>query len=399
MRIIYVNVDMPASATLEDTLAETRRSSRWSAASSTASGRTGEARSAYANAGVKFTDTEPLYGDPYGQVIVSLNPHANGGRAVTAIVEAMRASIEAMPGRAARALPSSRAGHRPARRSASRCAAMTSPTSRPPPTRSRRSPPPSPARATSRTTTFPGRPQLSLRLDRDALRKAGLNAAQLARQVRIAVDGEVVAFTRDEGDKIEVRVRSERTTASNRRRCSTKPIALPDGQITRLGALVEQEVKPGRGFIRHYNLRRTVTVEANLDKTLTDTAAANAIIAGEWDQIRARHPGISLDFSGELEDIEESLSAMQTLFLLGVGLIYLILAAQFASYWQPLMILVTVPLAFTGVAFGLALSGNPLSLVHALRRHCADRHRGQLGDRPHRRRQRAQETWHGGCTP
>ena len=53
---------------------------------------------------------------------------------------------------------------------------------------------------------------------------------------------------------------------------------------------------------------------------------------------------------------------MPLLFLLGLGLIYLILAAQFRSYWQPAMILVTVPLAFTGVVFGLLASGNPLSL-------------------------------------
>ncbi len=53
---------------------------------------------------------------------------------------------------------------------------------------------------------------------------------------------------------------------------------------------------------------------------------------------------------------------MGPLFLLGVGLIYLILAAQFRSYFQPLLILVTVPLAFTGVTLGLLVSGNPLSL-------------------------------------
>ena len=53
---------------------------------------------------------------------------------------------------------------------------------------------------------------------------------------------------------------------------------------------------------------------------------------------------------------------MGVLFLFGIGLIYLILAAQFRSYFQPLMVLVAVPLAFAGVAFGLALSGNPLSL-------------------------------------
>jgi multidrug efflux pump subunit AcrB len=60
--------------------------------------------------------------------------------------------------------------------------------------------------------------------------------------------------------------------------------------------------------------------------------------------------------------VEESLDAMPGLFLLGVGLIYLILAAQFKSYWQPLMILVTVPLAFTGVTLGLVITQNPLSL-------------------------------------
>jgi multidrug efflux pump subunit AcrB len=53
---------------------------------------------------------------------------------------------------------------------------------------------------------------------------------------------------------------------------------------------------------------------------------------------------------------------MPWLFLLGVGLIYMILAAQFKSYFQPLLILATVPLAFTGVALGLLLSRNPLSL-------------------------------------
>jgi multidrug efflux pump subunit AcrB len=215
---------------------------------------------------------------------------------------------------------------------------------------------------------LPGRDQLQITLDHEAVRNAGLNAAQVARLVRLAVDGEVVAFTRDGGDKVELRVRSDQallegdTLRVDPDSLLDEPIALPDGSVTRLGALVQAEAVPGRGFIRHYNLRRTTTVEANLDKEVTDTKVANDFIKAEWENIRVRHPGIDLDFSGELEDIEESLAAMQVLFLLGLGLIYLILAAQFKSYFQPMMILVTVPLAFTGVAFGLAISNNPLSL-------------------------------------
>jgi len=71
---------------------------------------------------------------------------------------------------------------------------------------------------------------------------------------------------------------------------------------------------------------------------------------------------VELDFSGELDDIQESLDAMAVLFLLGIGLIYLILAAQFRSYWQPFLILVTVPLALVGVTLGVVVSGNPVSL-------------------------------------
>jgi len=321
-----------------------------------------EARSSTSNAGLKFTETEPVYGDVYGQVFVSLNPRRTGARDVQQVVDDMRTAIESLPG--------------PGRKSFTVLSGGP-PAGRPISIKVRGDDYPQIQAAADALKTIvsqlpgvtdvqddnvSGRAQLSLQLDPDALRSAGLNAAQVARSVRLAVDGEVVAFTRDQGDKIEVRVRSDRLTRADPAALLNEPLALPNGQVTRLGALVRQDVSPGRGFIKHYNLRRTVTVEANLDKAVTDTTVANAGIRAGWDKIRAQHVGVDLDFSGEMEDIQESLDAMQTLFLLGVGLVFLILSAQFVSYWQPLMILVTVPLAFSGVAFGLALTQNPLSL-------------------------------------
>ncbi len=362
LRVIYVNVDMPASASLEDTLAEVQAVEKGVRERLKGVGAEGEARAVYGYAGLKFTDTEPLYGDPYGQIAISLNPHRDGARGVEGVVEEMRAGIEALPGPGRKSF-TVLSGGPPAGKAISvkvrgddyaevqaGADALLAIVRAIPGTRD------------AQDDNVPGRPQLSFRLDAEALRKAGLSAAQVARQVRLAVDGEVVAFTRDGGDKLEVRVRSERYLRDSPDALLDEPVALPDGRMTRLGALVETEVKSGRGFIRHYNLRRTITVEANLDKTVIDTPAANAQIREGWEKIRAQHPNVDLDFSGELEDIEESLDAMKVLFLFGMGLIYLILAAQFVSYWQPLMILVTVPLAFAGVIFGLTLTGNPLSL-------------------------------------
>jgi multidrug efflux pump subunit AcrB len=212
---------------------------------------------------------------------------------------------------------------------------------------------------------LPGRPQLVLQLDSEALKSAGIDPATAARLIRLHTEGEVIADTRDQGDKIEVRVRG--ATANSDRLVDIQqllgdPVALPGGGTTTLGALVHTDTRTGSGGIKHYNLKRAITIESDLDKDRLDTVAANARIADLWAGMAARYPTTRIDFSGELDDINESLDAMKMLFLMGVGLIYLILAAQFRSYWQPLLILLTVPMAFTGVVFGLFITQNPLSL-------------------------------------
>ncbi len=362
LRIFYVNVDMPAGSPIEATLRQVEAAEAVARKHLDA----GEARGLASLAGVKFTDTEPLYGDPYGQVVVSLNAKLPGMRDVPEIVEAMRQEAEALsgPGKVTFTMLS---GGPPLAKPIKvrvrgddyaelRAAAddLLATVKAVPGTRD------------VADDDVPGRPELVLAIDREAVRNAGLNPAAVARWVRLHVDGDIVASMRDRGEKLEVRVRARRDggdgAAADITRLLDEAVALPGGGSTTLGALVKHETRIGKGVVRHYNLRRAVTVEADLDKEKTDTVAANRAIKAGWAQVQARYPNVDLDFSGELDDIQESLDAMQVLFLLGLGLIYLILAAQFRSYWQPLMILVTVPLAFTGVVLGLLVSRVPLSL-------------------------------------
>jgi len=78
--------------------------------------------------------------------------------------------------------------------------------------------------------------------------------------------------------------------------------------------------------------------------------------------IKKIFPSIDLDTTGQLDDINESIDSIAILFLIGLGLMYLILGTQFGSYFQPFIVLATVPLAFTGVILGLLVTQNPLSL-------------------------------------
>jgi multidrug efflux pump subunit AcrB len=369
IRLFYVNVDMPAGAPIEQTLANAERLE----AVVRKHLKPNEARNLASYAGVKFSDTEPLYGESYGQVTVSLNPR-KGGREVAEIVEAMRADVEATPTPGKITFTMISGGP---------------PLAKPVKARVRNDDPQElraagdallaivravPGAKDVADDDIPGRPELVLALDRGALRASGLDAGKVARLLRLHADGEIVAMMRDKGEKVELRVRAKHGAGDGKNGKSAgtvgaditglldDPIALPAGGTTTLRALVTEETRIGKGVIKHYNLRRAITVEADLDKTVTDTVAANRIIAAEWKKLAVQFPNTDIDFSGEMDDIQESLDAMGVLFLMGVGLIYLILAAQFKSYMQPMLILITVPLAFTGVILGLLVARIPLSL-------------------------------------
>jgi multidrug efflux pump subunit AcrB len=137
---------------------------------------------------------------------------------------------------------------------------------------------------------------------------------------------------------------------------------LPDGRQVPLASLFEQQRLPGIGNIRHYNFRRAITVEADIDKTLTNEQIANDAIMEGWNAISKRYPSIDLNIEGILDDVYEALGALGLLLMVGIGLMYMILGTQFGSYWQPFMIITTVFMAFTGVVFGLFTTSTPLSL-------------------------------------
>jgi multidrug efflux pump subunit AcrB len=199
-------------------------------------------------------------------------------------------------------------------------------------------------------------------LKREALAQSGVSAAYVSRLLRLYGEGEIVASIRNAGERVNVVVRARPETLDDIDAVLAYRIPLPQGGSVALGQLVDAKMQESKGFIRHYKLRRAITIEGNLDQEAIDTVTANNQLKAAWVRMQSRYPGVDLDFSGELDDIQESLDSMTRLFAIGVGLIYLILAAQFRSYWQPLLILVTVPLAFIGVVLGLFVSGNPLSL-------------------------------------
>jgi len=321
-----------------------------------------ELRETLSVAGQMFTQQAPYFGARYGQVTVSLRPKSINGRGVEEIVDSMRSEILSTPGAANISFLVLSGGP---------------PSAKPISVKVRGNNFNDLESAVEDLKTIlrgneavldisddnsPGKPELKLKLDTASVKRAGLNPSDVARIVRLMFDGEIVTSMQSKGEKVEVRVRAKPKDIVDINDVLRQAIALPNGGQITLGQLATFETAPSRAITRHYDFRRTITVDADLNKEIMDTLPANNYIKAEWAKIQAKHPNVNLDFTGELDDIQESLGAMGILFIFGIGLIYLILGSQFKSYFQPFMILATVPMAFTGVAYGLAVTGNPLSM-------------------------------------
>ena len=358
MRLFYVNVDMPPGMTLARTLTEVER------VADEISARLGadEARSVTAYAGLKFTETEPLYGDQYGQVLVSLEARAADGAFTGEIIDALREPLAALEGEGRLSFLEMKGGPPAGKPISVKVKADDYTVLRAAADALKVEVAKIPGVKDLTDDDVPGRTEMRLALNREKLARAGVQPATVARLLRLYGEGETLTSIRDDGEKVDVVVRARPETLSDIDALLQREVPLDDGRRVQLGTLVDAELGISKGYIRHYQLRRAITVEADLTPGEIDTVGANDRLKAAWTQLQPRFPQAALDFSGELDDIQESLDSMLKLFALGLGLIYLILATQFKSYWQPILILVTVPLAVTGVVLGLFVSNNPLSL-------------------------------------
>lgn len=319
-------------------------------------------RSVVAYAGQAFTETEPLQGAHYGQLLVSLPPRADNLLSVDEVIARLRAPLDAIAGpkklyfiRLAGGPPTSKAISVKVRgndiesiRSGVQAIKTMLINS---------------GWAQDITDDdSPGLKEMALTVNQDAMQRSGVNLADVLRSLRLLVDGEVVAEVREQGETVQVRVKAMETPIASIESLLDFELTGKNGVKLTLSDVLDSRLQQGFGSIKHYNFRRTITVEADIDKKQIDVPQANQFIMDEWDTIAYRYPELSLDFTGQLDDLNESLDSIAKLMLLGLLLMYAILGTQFKSYFEPMMILMTVPMAFTGVVVGLLVTQNPLSL-------------------------------------
>lgn len=209
-----------------------------------------------------------------------------------------------------------------------------------------------------------GLPEFRVVVDRVAAARANTSTMGLATTIRTALAGTDVAVFRDGEDEYDIVVRLPRASRINPDDVEELIVMDDDGRPVPLRSLARFDTSAGPAAIRRLDLKRTITVEADVDypagfRDADRRAAVAEILEGDL----AMPAGVRWAFAGSNEEEAESIAFLSNAFVVAILLIALILVTEFDSLVTPLTILVAVLLSLIGVLWGLILTATPFGII------------------------------------
>jgi len=203
----------------------------------------------------------------------------------------------------------------------------------------------------------PGKAELKLEL-KDTGRTLGLTLWDLARQVRQGFYGEEAQRIQRGRDDIRVMVRYPQEERRSLADVEHMRIRLPDG--TEIPFKTVAEVKYGRGYstISRAERKRIVNVIADVDDAIANASDINRdldrnVLPG----LMSEQPGLQYRFSGQERERNESFKSLYVTYPLAMLAIYGLLAVQFRSYTQPVIVMSAIPFGIIGAVIGHVFMG------------------------------------------
>lgn len=203
------------------------------------------------------------------------------------------------------------------------------------------------------------KPELFVNIDRDRARAVGVSVNDIAQTLRLAYSGSRISYFNMNGKQYQVMVQVDRKNRDEPLDLKSLYVRNQDGQLIQVDNVVSLSEESNPPQLYHHDRYKSATISAGLapGKTIGDGIdAMNKISASVLD------PTFNTDLTGPSRDFAESSSNILFAFILALILIYLILAAQFESFIDPIIIMLTVPLALGGAVFTLWMFNQTLNI-------------------------------------
>lgn len=211
-----------------------------------------------------------------------------------------------------------------------------------------------------RTSISERAPELQLNVKREALADVSLSVSDVAETALTALKGKVVSKFREAGREIDIRLRLRKEDRDSPLAVQDLFVQSPLEVTVPLGSVAEVIKGHGPSEIVRYDQERTILVSADLaGRSLTKvTRDVERILAPYKDQ-----KGVTLTPAGEAARMAESFRNLKLVLALSILFVFMIMASQFESLWEPFLILVSIPFALIGMAPALFLFRHDVSAM------------------------------------
>ncbi len=202
-------------------------------------------------------------------------------------------------------------------------------------------------------------PELAVAVDRDRAADLGVDVDVIGRTLETMLGGRQVTRYKQDAEQYDVIVQVAAASRADPRDIRDIFVRARNGNMVPLTSVVKVSEQVAPRELNHFGQRRAVTISANL---APGYALGEAL---QWMDVTAARilpPGYSTDYDGQSREFRSSSASLALAFVLALAFIYLVLAAQFESFRDPLIIMLTVPLSMTGALGALWLTGGTLNV-------------------------------------
>jgi multidrug efflux pump len=187
----------------------------------------------------------------------------------------------------------------------------------------------------------------------------GVQVDTIGRTLETFLGGRQVTRFKRDGEQYDVIVQVADADRRNPSDISDIYVRGRDGSMISLDNLVSVKETIAPRELNHFGQRRAVTITANLAPGYTMGEALTSMDAIANQILK---PGYAVDYNGQSREFRQSSSSLAFTFTLALAFIYLVLAAQFESFRDPFIIMLTVPLSMAGALLALWLAGGTLNV-------------------------------------
>ena len=209
----------------------------------------------------------------------------------------------------------------------------------------------------------PGKREQKLRV-REGSKSLGVTMRDLARQVRQAFYGEEALRIQRNRDDVKVMVRYADPERSSLSGIEEMRIRTLDGQEIPIEEVAEIETGQSYSVINRIDRHRTISVISDIDEAVGNASVIVAELNTDFlPSMVQRYPGVTYEFGGQEKRTRESLDSIKSGYMLAMMGIFLLLASQFRSYIQPVIIMMAIPFGLIGAILGHLVMGIEFTIV------------------------------------